>query len=172
MTLVDLAPVKLEINPKPLNNRHRDPFCLSGCGQNDLISACESAGKIADMVSEFFGLSSGPKQKQSAIIDPKAPTEQQALNPQWIKNQIFIQSNDSEDDSEHSRLLRARIFTPPKLSVRHDIDSYDENDTLCSPVTEPLKLRDEEEWDRSSRTAALTCPSEVGCSPEYKGSPG
>jgi len=172
MTSVDLAPVKLEINPKPMNNRHRDPFCLSGCGQNDLISACESAGKIADMVSEFFGLSSGPNQKQSAIIDPKAPTEQQALNPQWIKNQIFIQSNDSEDVSEHSRLLRARIFTPPKLSVRHDIDSYDENDTLCSPVTEPLKLRDEEEWDRSSRTAALTCPSEVGCSPDYKGSPG
>jgi len=171
MTSVDLATVKLEINPKPMNHRHRDPFCLSGCGQNDLISACESAGKIADMVSEFFGLSSGPKQKQSAIIDPKAPTEQ-ALNPQWIKNQIFIQSNDSEDDSEHSRLLRARIFTPPKLSVRHDIDSYDENDTLCSPVTEPLKLRDEEEWDRSSRTAALTCPSEVGCSPEYKGLPG
>eukprot|EP00571_Detonula_confervacea_P002177 CAMPEP_0172326774 /NCGR_PEP_ID=MMETSP1058-20130122/57519_1 /TAXON_ID=83371 /ORGANISM="Detonula confervacea, Strain CCMP 353" /LENGTH=646 /DNA_ID=CAMNT_0013043641 /DNA_START=303 /DNA_END=2243 /DNA_ORIENTATION=+ len=147
--------LKLDINPE----RHRDPYCLPGCGQNDLISACEIATKYADFVFDWFSVGGGPQAKESsAIIDPNNAAEQ-PLNPNWIRT---WQANESEDGND-----RQRIFTPPKLSVRHAVQHDEE--TFCSPESATL----ESECDGTMACPEVREPilcveiqNNIGCSPE------
>lgn len=113
-----LLHLNLEINPE----RNSEPFCLQGCGPNEMLSACDSATKYADIVFDWFNGGSSKSKKQSAIIDPD---EEQSMNPNWLKT---WQAGDAEEKNK----LRRRIFTPPKLSAKNAVEHYESN-TFCSP---------------------------------------
>lgn len=132
---------KLEINPK----RHRkDPFHLPGCGPNEFLSSCASAGKVSDLVLDWFNVKRGPTKPKNSItiIDPE-----QSLNPNWIKRTWQAGDESPSDDNGKQHPRRQRIFTPPKLSVRHNTVEESDAISLCSPVTE----HDEEE-------SGVVCP--------------
>jgi len=123
--------LKLDINPERDGDPYyRDPYCLSGCGPNNVLSACESATKYADILFDWFNVGSNNQpRKHSTIIDPKAP--QQTLHPKWMQT---WQTNESQEYDGR------RHFTPPKLSVNHRSFPR-EDDFFCSP--DSTKLGDE-----------------------------
>lgn len=148
--------LKLDINPK----RNGDPFCLTGCGPNDLISACETATKYGDLIFDYFNVKGSPKtKKNSAIIDPDAQAEL-PLNPKWIKT--WQQANESENGCD-----RLRMFTPPKLSVRHA--AQNDEDAFCSPESTKLGSECDDSMACPEVKEPLSCPeiqNNIGCSPE------
>jgi hypothetical protein len=141
-----ISHLNLDINPE----RHRETFCLQGCGSNEILSACDSATRYADLVFDWFNIGGRTKSKnQSTIIDP----DEQSMNPNWLKT---WQTNDSGEE-KNSR--RRRMFTPPKLSAKNTADHY-ESSTFCSP-SESVSLVVECEDSILSCTEAkqpLTCP--------------
>eukprot|EP00580_Thalassiosira_gravida_P015499 CAMPEP_0201671050 /NCGR_PEP_ID=MMETSP0494-20130426/28465_1 /ASSEMBLY_ACC=CAM_ASM_000839 /TAXON_ID=420259 /ORGANISM="Thalassiosira gravida, Strain GMp14c1" /LENGTH=915 /DNA_ID=CAMNT_0048152283 /DNA_START=376 /DNA_END=3123 /DNA_ORIENTATION=+ len=151
---VGVPTLKLDINPE----RDRDPYCLSGCGPNNVLSACESATKYADILFDWFNVGSNNQpRKHSAIIDPKAP--QQVLHPKWMQT---WQTNESQDYDGR------RLFTPPKLSVNHHTLPR-EDDIFCSPDSAKLG------GDCDSTMTCLVAresgacsefQNKMGCSPE------
>lgn len=114
----DFYHVNLEIN----SERESETFCLQGCGPNDLLPACDTATKYADLVLDWFNNGGHMKSKKSSsIIDP----DEQSMNPNWIKT---WQTNESEEKN----IRRRRIYTPPKLSGKIAAEQYDSS-TFCSP---------------------------------------
>ena len=71
-----ISPSTLKINPE---HHSRDPYCLpGGCGANDLISACESATKYADLLFNWVGVKDETKKNANRIIDPNEPSDSAA----------------------------------------------------------------------------------------------
>jgi hypothetical protein len=134
-----LLHLNLEVNPE----RHNDTFCLQGCGPNEMLSACDSATKYADLIFDWFSTKS---KKSSKIIDPDEQS-----NPTWLKTWQTI-------DAEEKKRMR-RVFTPPKLSAKNTVDHH-ESSTFCSP-TESVNLGVECEDSILGCTESsqpLTCP--------------
>lgn len=140
--------LKLDINPE----NQRDAYCLPGCGPNDVLSACETVTNYADVIFDWFNVKDSHQgKKKSSIIDPTE--SEQAINPNWIKG--WQQTIDDINGNK-------RVFSPPKLSVRH-IEEYDES-TFCSPgsVSQGGSLSCPELKDPQS-----SCPeiqNNIGCS--------
>ncbi len=135
-----LLHLNLEFNPE----RHNETFCLQGCGPNEMLSACDSATKYADLLFDWFSTKS---KKPSKIIDP----DEQSMNPNWLKT---WQTNDSEEKKR-----RRRVFTPPKLSAKTTVGHY-ESSTFCSP-TESVNLGvecDDSILGCTEIRQSLTCP--------------
>eukprot|EP00804_Cyclotella_cryptica_P021822 CCRYP_000823-RA/>CCRYP_000823-RA protein AED:0.02 eAED:0.02 QI:0/-1/0/1/-1/1/1/0/760 len=93
---------KLDINP---DGRRNDGFCISGCVQNDLLSSCETVGKMMDMIFSWFSEKGDCDQSaHSKSIDPKSPHI--VLHQSWIRTW--------QTESNHRR-----FFMPPRLAVKH-----------------------------------------------------
>jgi len=147
-----VSTLRLDINPE----RDRDPYCMSGCGPNNLLSACDTATKYVDLVFDWFNVGGDQPNKSNAIIDTKAT--EQALHPNWMKTWQTYESLNHNNGQ--------RFFTPPKLSVKHAVTH--EDDIFCSPDSAKLGSECED---------TMTCPvvrqpmcpeihNKIGCSPE------
>ena len=141
--------LKLDINP----NHNRNPFCLSGCGSDNLLpnSACETATKYADFVFGWFSVRGDQQKKGNAIIDLEAT--EHAPQPKWMNTW----------QTKSGR----RFYTPPKLSAKHLISH--EDDIFCT--SESAKMGSDCENTLSCPVARerITCPeilNKTGCSPE------
>ncbi|KAL7519834.1 hypothetical protein ACHAWX_004583 [Stephanocyclus meneghinianus] len=94
--------LKLDINP---DRRRTDGFCISGCAQNDLLSSCETFGKMMDtMFSWFSERGDSDQSTHSKLFDPKS--SHIVLHHSWIRT---WQTESSQ----------RRFFMPPRLAVRH-----------------------------------------------------
>lgn len=100
-----ISNLKLDINP---DRKRADGFCISGCGQSDLLSSCETVGNMFDVILNWFSERGGdcePGTAHSSTIDPKSP--QIVLHQSWIKTW--------QTDSAYSG--QRMFFMPPRLSV-------------------------------------------------------
>jgi len=148
--------LKLDINAQS----HRDPYCLSGCGANEVLSACDTATKYADVVFDWFGVKGGNQRKNSsAIIDPNS--SEAALNRKWMKT--TWQQSEELGRSNSSQ----RVFTPPKLSLRHTEEIQESNDIFCSPDSTSIMGNECDDPSACPEVQEpMTCPViENSCSP-------
>ena len=157
----DGTPPTLKINPE---HPSRDPYCLpGGCGAHEVISACESATKYADLLFNWVGVKDKTK-NANRIIDPKlSDSAGTALNPKWMAASWrgTVSGTGGSEQSQKS----SQIFTPPRLSVRYAEQPQD-NDLFCSPESTTGDVLGGEEG-----TILPTCPEfqdGTACDPDIQ----
>lgn len=162
--------LKLNINPE--RDRDDPPYCLSGCGPEDLlpvVPVCDVATRYADLVFDFFkvggrgGDGARPERGKPGIIDPMvAVPEPPDPRPKWATTWGVA------DGGARGGHNGRQAYTPPKLSSQRA--AADKDGLFCSSRSSVQG----DEYDDAMACPGVKepamCPeiqNKIGCSPEY-----